>query len=129
MTPSLRIPIAMPMSGRGFRRAAVNRFQLEPVTMSTDASSIRTTNTIVHFSAPFALPDLGDEMQPAGDYKIAQDEEPIEGLSWLAYRRVATFIHLPSIAEGSRLRRIVRLEPVVLEQLLKKANGTQEPSS
>jgi len=55
------------------------------------------------------------EMHPAGDYKIAQDEEPIEGLSWLAYRRVATYIHLPSIAQGNRLRRIVRIEPTALD--------------
>ncbi|MBX5000127.1 hypothetical protein [Rhizobium lentis] len=62
-----------------------DRIQLEPVTMSMDISSTRTTNAIVHFSAPFALPDLAGEMHPVGDYKIAQ--EPIEGLSWLAYRR------------------------------------------
>ncbi|WP_348628311.1 hypothetical protein [Rhizobium sp. H4] len=47
----------------------------------SDISSTRTTDTIVHFSAPFALPDLVGEMHPAGDYKIEQDEEPIEGLS------------------------------------------------
>lgn len=97
--------------------------------MFTDTSSTRTTNTIVHFSAPFALPDLDDEMQPAGDYKIVQDEEPIDGLSWIAYRRVATFIHLPSIAQGSRLRRIVRIDPTVLEHLLEKTNATAEVSS
>ncbi|MBX5039214.1 hypothetical protein HJB51_14350 [Rhizobium lentis] len=62
-----------------------DRIQLEPVTMSMDISSTRTTNVIVHFSAPFALLDLAGEMHPVGDYKIAQ--EPIEGLSWLAYRR------------------------------------------
>ncbi len=97
--------------------------------MSADASSTRTTNTIVHFSSPFMLPDLSEEMQPAGDYKVVQDEEPVEGLSWLAYRRVATFIHLPSISQGNRLRRIVRIEPKALERLLATTNGTQEPSS
>lgn len=94
--------------------------------MSMDTSFTRTTNTIVHFSVPFTLPDLIDEMQPAGDYKITQDEEPVEGLSWVAYRRVATFIHLPSISQGSRLRRIVRIEPAVLAGLLETANAKQE---
>lgn len=94
--------------------------------MPMDTSLIRTTNTIVHFSAPFALPDFIDEMQPAGDYKITQDEEPVEGLSWVAYRRVATFIHLPSISQGSRLRRIVRIEPAVLAGFLETANARQE---
>jgi hypothetical protein len=94
----------------------------------SDLSSTRTTDTIVHFSAPFALPDLVGEVHPAGDYKIAQDEERIEGLSWFAYRRTATYIHLPSIAQGNRLRRIVRIEPTALADLLAATNATQEPS-
>lgn len=94
--------------------------------MSMDVSSTRTTNTIVHFSASFALPDLVGEVHQAGDYKIVQDEEPIEGLSWLAYRHVATFIYLPSIAQGSRLRRIVRIDPKALAHLLATTNATQE---
>ncbi|MBB4192131.1 hypothetical protein GGE45_003206 [Rhizobium aethiopicum] len=92
----------------------------------SDISSTRTTDTIVRFSAPFALPDLVGEMPPAGDYKIEQDEEPIEGLSWLAYCRVATYIHLPSIAEGNRLRRIVRIEPTALADLLAATNATPD---
>lgn len=93
----------------------------------SDISSTCSTDTIVHFSAPFALPDLVGEMHPAGDYKIAQDEERIESLSWLAYRRTATYIHLPSIAQGNRLRRIVRIEPTALADLLATTNATQEP--
>jgi hypothetical protein len=96
--------------------------------MSLEISSTRTTNTIVHFSAPFALPDLVGEIHPAGDYKIEQDEEPIEGLSWLAYRRIATYIHLPSIAQGNRLRRIVRIEPTALADLLAATPATQKSS-
>ncbi len=86
----------------------------------------RTTNTIVHFSAPFALLDLIGEMQPAGDYKIVQDEETVERLSWIAYRRVATIIQLPSISHGSRLRRMVRIEPAALDSLLETANAKHE---
>ena len=56
----------------------------------------RTTHTTVRFTAPFSLSGV-DEIQPPGDYAIAEDEELIDGLSWLAYRRVATFIHLPAI--------------------------------
>lgn len=97
--------------------------------MSAYTSSTRTTNTIVHFAASFTLPDLVGEIHPAGDYKIVQDEEPIEGLSRIAYRRVGTFIHLPSIAEGSRLRRIVRIEPALLHHLLETTNATGEASS
>jgi hypothetical protein len=103
--------------------AAVHRLRLEPVAMST-----RIMNTIVHFSAPFALPDI-DDVHPAGDYKILQDEEPIEGLSRPARRPVATFICLPSIAAGSRGRRAVKIDPGLLRHLLATTNSSGELSS
>jgi hypothetical protein len=61
-----------------------------------------------------------DAPQPAGEYRIEQDEEPIEGVSWLAYRRVATFIHLPAIAARSLTRQVVQIDPADLEAALKK---------
>ena len=63
----------------------------------------RTKHTIVRFTAPFSLSGV-DEIQPPGDYAIDEDEELIDGLSWLAYRRVATFIHIPAISSTDRLR-------------------------
>jgi len=90
--------------------------------------STRTRDTIVHFSAPFELPDI-DGIHPAGDYKIVQDEELIEGLSRLAYQRVATFIHLPSISAGSRMRRFVKIDPVLLEHLLSATPSHEEHAS
>ena len=54
----------------------------------------RTKRSIAHFAAPFRLHGL--DVQPAGDYDIDEDKEMIEGLSWLAYQRVATFIHIPA---------------------------------
>ena len=53
--------------------------------------TIRTTRTTVSFSQPFKLKDLED-IQPAGDYFLDTDEELIDGLSRLAYRRVATLL-------------------------------------
>jgi hypothetical protein len=55
--------------------------------------SLRTTSRTLTFARPFSLDGL-DEIQPAGSYTIQTDEEPIEGLSFLAYRRVATVIFL-----------------------------------
>ncbi len=65
--------------------------------------SIRSTESLVTFRNSFMLPELELE-QPAGTYKIVVDEEEIAGLSFLAYRRVATMIHIPSLeaAEFSR---------------------------
>ena len=50
--------------------------------------STRTTQSLVRFSSPFLLYGF-DTPQPAGEYRIEHDDELIEGLSWLAYRRVA----------------------------------------
>lgn len=54
----------------------------------------RTTTRTITFARPFSLVGL-DELQPAGTYTVQTDEEPIEGLSFLAYHRVATVIFLP----------------------------------
>jgi len=56
--------------------------------------NLRTTSRTITFRRPFSLFGL-DDIQPAGTYTIQTDEEPIEGLSFLAYRRVATVIFLP----------------------------------
>jgi hypothetical protein len=53
--------------------------------------AIRTTRTTVTFKHPFALRGY-DGVLPAGDYRVLTDEELIDGLSYLAYRRVATLI-------------------------------------
>ncbi|RUW50900.1 MULTISPECIES: hypothetical protein [unclassified Mesorhizobium] len=53
----------------------------------------RTTRSIAHFTAPFVLGGLEGQL-PAGDYDIDHDEELIDGMSRLAWRRIATFIHL-----------------------------------
>ncbi|WP_081623613.1 hypothetical protein [Hoeflea sp. 108] len=56
----------------------------------------RTTQAIVRFSVPFMLPGF-DAAQPAGDYRVDQDEELLEVSSRLAWRRVGAFVHLPAI--------------------------------
>jgi hypothetical protein len=81
--------------------------------------STRTTHSVVHFSAPFALRGV-DEMLPPGDYAIDEDEELIDGISWLAYRRVATFIHLPSMASNSRTSQLISIDHAELEAALQQ---------
>jgi hypothetical protein len=78
----------------------------------------RTKHTTVKFTAPFSLRGV-DEIQPPGDYAIDDDEELIDGLSWLTYRRVATFIHLPAISSADRLnRQLVGIDYTGLEGAL-----------
>ena len=57
--------------------------------------TIRTTRTIVSFANPFVLQGL-EGAQPAGEYVVLTDDQRIEGLSRIAYRRVATQLQTPA---------------------------------
>ena len=61
---------------------------------------MRSTIERVTFRHAFALRGL-DERQPPGTYEVETDEEPLEGLSFLAYRRVATAIRIPMAGRGA----------------------------
>ena len=61
---------------------------------------IRSTTVDVTFRHPFDLEAVGRGL-PAGTYLVDIDEEQIDGLSFLAYRRLATFIRVPAAAPGS----------------------------
>lgn len=61
----------------------------------------RTTVTMVTFKHPFILTPF-DAPQPAGAYRMEVDEERIEGVSFLAYRRTATMLHVPTVVHGQR---------------------------
>ena len=54
----------------------------------------RTRDKTWTFIKPFVLKGV-DRLLPAGDYRVSTDEELIEGLSFPAYRRVATMIFVP----------------------------------
>jgi hypothetical protein len=53
----------------------------------------RTARKTVTFTRPFNLTGI-DGVQPAGAYEVFTDEELIDDLSFVAYRRVATAMHL-----------------------------------
>ena len=55
----------------------------------------RTTRKTVTFRRPFSMSAI-EKVQPSGTYTVDTDEELIDGLSFLAYRRVATLLHSPS---------------------------------
>ena len=76
---------------------------------------MRTTRESVTFERPFSLYTL-DGMQPAGTYTVEIDEELIEGLSFLAYRRVATTIFLPLRYGGAASVQAVRVDPRELDE-------------
>ena len=80
----------------------------------------RTIKTTVTFHEPFRLAGSDEEL-PAGDYVMKTDEEVIEGLTWLAYRRVATFLNIPSVSTQSLFRRVVRVQPSDIDAILAKS--------
>ena len=75
--------------------------------------TIRTTRKTVTFTRPFALAGI-DGVQPAGTYDVDTDEETIDDVSFLAWRRVATMIHLRK--DGAT--QVHRIDPAELEKLL-----------
>lgn len=81
----------------------------------------RTTQTVVHFSNAFLLPGF-DKPQPAGDYHVDHDEETIEGISRVAWRRVGSFIHLPGIGMQRPTHQMVPVNPTELDAALEKDN-------
>jgi hypothetical protein len=60
----------------------------------------RTTETNVTFKHPFILGSF-DVMQPAGTYRLVIEEEELLGLSFPAYRRTSTVLHVPAVASAS----------------------------
>jgi hypothetical protein len=81
--------------------------------------TIRTTRKTITFTRPFRL-NKAEELLPPGTYAVDTDEELIDGLSFLAYRRVATLLHLPSISRKSRTSGVVTVDPVELEKALER---------
>ncbi|MEO3388056.1 hypothetical protein [Mesorhizobium sp. CAU 1741] len=79
----------------------------------------RTTQTVARFSSSFLLPGF-DAPQPAGDYRVDQDEELIETSSRLAWRRVGAFVHLPAIGIEGRTHQMVPVNPADLDAALEK---------
>src|SRR6266851_833253 len=74
----------------------------------------RTTDKTVVFSNPFLLKGV-DRILPAGDYRVVTDEELIEGLSFPAYRRVATMIFLPAQSHRASSIEMVTIDPLDLQ--------------
>jgi hypothetical protein len=76
--------------------------------------STRTSHSSVTFTRPFFLSGIG-EVQPAGSYRVETDEEEIPGLSFSAYRRVATMMILPARPGTGVGEQIATIDPLELE--------------
>jgi hypothetical protein len=82
----------------------------------------RTRRKSWTFGRPFQLKGV-DRTLPAGDYQVMTDEELIEGLSFPAYRRIATLILVPRAA-GSSSVEMFSIDPADLQAAHESDKGT-----
>lgn len=73
-----------------------------------------TSKKTVTFRRPFVLGGF-DKVLPAGDYSVETDEELLEGISFAAYRRILTVIHLHSRSGHPDLTRALTIDPNELD--------------
>lgn len=81
--------------------------------------TVRTTRKAVTFVNSFKLGHF-DEVLPPGTYEVETDEELLEGLSFHAYRRTLTLIHLPAKSGRRELTRTLTIDPNDLDAALKR---------
>jgi hypothetical protein len=73
---------------------------------------MRTHRKRVAFGQPFRLKGIA-RVLPPGNYQVATDEELIEGLSFLVWRRLSTTIIVP--AEQASSIEMVGIDPLDLQ--------------
>jgi len=81
--------------------------------------TIRTSRKTVTFKRPFVLGGL-DETLPAGAYSVETDEELLEGISFPAYRRTRTVVHLHARPGHPGLTRALTIDPNELDAALER---------
>ena len=79
----------------------------------------RTTYSEITFANPFVLEALVAPLE-AGTYRLVVDEELIEGLSFSAYRRVATHLEIPAISAQTIKRQFLQVSTAEIEDALQK---------
>jgi hypothetical protein len=65
----------------------------------------RSRRETITFQHPFQIRGI-ERLLPPGDYEVITDEEMIEGLSFPVFRRVATMIMVPAVAQNSAMEMI-----------------------
>jgi hypothetical protein len=73
----------------------------------------RSRRETITFQHPFRIKGI-DRSLPAGAYEVITDEEMIEGLSFPAYRRVATMIVVPAAPPRSSAIEMISIGSVDL---------------
>jgi hypothetical protein len=73
----------------------------------------RSRRETITFKHPFRIQGI-DRLLSAGAYEVITDEEMIEGLSFPAFRRVATMIMVPAAAPHVATTEMISISSVAL---------------
>lgn len=90
--------------------------------------TIRTSSKSVTFRRPFTLRGV-DETFPAGAYIVETDEEKVEGISFVAYRRIASHLRLPGRRGSAVVGRMLLVEPGDIDVALRRDQSPVEPEN
>jgi hypothetical protein len=99
-----------PLCGDRFR----SRYASGDVNMAT-----RVTTKMLTFRRPFRLDEIEREL-PAGTYAVETEEETIDGISFLAYRRVSTSLIVRSQGGAGNSAQMWMIHPDGLEMALER---------
>jgi hypothetical protein len=90
--------------------------------------TIRTSKSTVTFGRPFALKGV-DEVLPAGVYTVETEETSLETMSFLAWRRVSTLLHLHAKPGSAVVGRLLVVDPNELDAALERDRSRAGPSA
>ena len=86
--------------------------------------TVRTSTKTVTFRRPFNLEKI-DKALLAGAYSLETDDELLEGLSFPAYRRVLTLLHLRPTRSHPGLVQTLTVDPEELDAALIRDQMTE----
>ena len=84
--------------------------------------TVRTSRKSVTITQSFSLGGI-NEVQPGGTYTVESDEELFPGLSFPAYRSVATLIYLRSRGGGPIVEEVANIDPLELQAAQERDAG------
>ena len=89
---------------------------------------MRSTRSTVTFCKPFTLRGYAGEL-PAGDYEVLVEEELLQGLTFEAYRRTATYLKVrdPDGHAGRQEQRLITDDD--LSEALRRDEVTPETTN
>lgn len=81
--------------------------------------AIRTSERTVTFERPFVLSGF-DMLLQAGAYRVEMDEELLEGISFPAFRRLSTLLHLSKVPGQPGVTQTLTVDPKDLDAALER---------